>query len=192
MPQDSPRSTKTRQAVLAAAAELVRTRPYDELTVEGIAAASGVAKTTIYRRWRSKAEIALDAIIEGHLELPHRDVDFTEDLRADLLGWMQEVREQAFRPENINLVRGLLTYSMEAIAHSEEGGGSRANIWTNDHLERRLEKAIQDGEISHNHSVDVLASALSHTLAIRILVGTRPDWSWCEELVDLVIAGAKA
>src|SRR5712691_6428352 len=34
------------------------------LTVEGVAARSGVAKTTIYRRWRSKEDLALAALLE--------------------------------------------------------------------------------------------------------------------------------
>ena len=35
-----------------------------ELTVEGVAALSGVAKTTIYRRWRSRDELALAVLID--------------------------------------------------------------------------------------------------------------------------------
>ena len=40
------------------------------LTVEGVAARSGVAKTTIYRRWRSKEDLALAALLEVIQEEP--------------------------------------------------------------------------------------------------------------------------
>jgi AcrR family transcriptional regulator len=33
------------------------------VTVEAVAAHSSVAKTTIYRRWRDKWELALDAVM---------------------------------------------------------------------------------------------------------------------------------
>ncbi|MGO1409900.1 MULTISPECIES: TetR/AcrR family transcriptional regulator [unclassified Microbacterium] len=36
---------------------------YAGVTIEGVAAESGVAKTTIYRRWRSKAEMVFDLTI---------------------------------------------------------------------------------------------------------------------------------
>ena len=34
------------------------------MTVEGVAARAGVAKTTVYRRWRSKDELALAVLID--------------------------------------------------------------------------------------------------------------------------------
>ena len=34
------------------------------MTVEGVAERSGIAKTTIYRRWRSKEDLALAALLE--------------------------------------------------------------------------------------------------------------------------------
>lgn len=36
---------------------------YQALTIEGVSRQSGVAKTTIYRRWQSKAEMVFDLVI---------------------------------------------------------------------------------------------------------------------------------
>ncbi|MDI3330769.1 MAG: helix-turn-helix domain-containing protein [Micrococcus sp.] len=48
-----PRSEKSRVAVLTAAAELMLAGGFEHLTVEGIAAAAGVGKQTVYRWWGS-------------------------------------------------------------------------------------------------------------------------------------------
>jgi AcrR family transcriptional regulator len=43
---------------------------YQALTIEGVAARSGVAKTSIYRRWPSKAEMVFDLMLHSSDELP--------------------------------------------------------------------------------------------------------------------------
>lgn len=52
---------KVRAAVLAA----VETGGYPGVTYEGVAASSGVAKTTLYRRWPSKAELVFAMVMHG-------------------------------------------------------------------------------------------------------------------------------
>jgi AcrR family transcriptional regulator len=46
---------------------------YRALTIEGVAARSGVAKTSIYRRWPSKAEMVFDLMLHSSDELPAMD-----------------------------------------------------------------------------------------------------------------------
>lgn len=56
--------SRTEQAILDATREILAEAGVQGLTVEGVAARSGVAKTTIYRRWRSKEELALAVLID--------------------------------------------------------------------------------------------------------------------------------
>ena len=63
-PRESVRGSRTEAAILAATRELLSQGGVRELTVEGVAARAGVAKTTIYRRWRSKDELALAVLID--------------------------------------------------------------------------------------------------------------------------------
>ncbi len=56
------RAAAIETAILAVARELLAEGGVQRLTVEGVAARSGVAKTTVYRRWRSKEDLALAVI----------------------------------------------------------------------------------------------------------------------------------
>jgi hypothetical protein len=62
------RSEEARIAILEAADNLLVERGFTALTMEGIAAAAGVAKQTIYRWWRSKTEVLMDALLEDVAE----------------------------------------------------------------------------------------------------------------------------
>src|SRR5712675_1799045 len=65
-----PRRSATGHAILKATRELLAQGGVHGLTVEGVAERSGIAKTTIYRRWRSKEDLALAALLEVIREEP--------------------------------------------------------------------------------------------------------------------------
>ena len=56
------RHARSERAILQATRALLAEVGVRGLTLEGVAARSGVAKTTIYRRWRDKDELALAAV----------------------------------------------------------------------------------------------------------------------------------
>ncbi len=62
--EDAPPKSATETAILNATRELLAESGVRGLTIEGVAARAGVAKTTIYRRWRSKDELALAVLID--------------------------------------------------------------------------------------------------------------------------------
>ena len=57
-----PRREGTDELVLDAAIRLLQQRSYTSITLESVGVAAGVAKTTLYRRWSSKAALVIDAI----------------------------------------------------------------------------------------------------------------------------------
>ena len=81
------RSEQARRAVLEAADDLLAERGFAGVTIEGIAAAAGVAKQTIYRWWDSKTDILMDALLTDAAEhlTPADRGDLGDDLR-DYLG----------------------------------------------------------------------------------------------------------
>jgi len=64
-----PRSETTRAALLTAAFGVLVDRGYSGLSIEAVAVAAGSAKTTIYRWWKTKAELAVDAFFHATEEL---------------------------------------------------------------------------------------------------------------------------
>src|ERR1041384_7641287 len=61
-PRGRPRDPSRDEAIIDAAIGVLVRDGYDRLSMEGVAAAAGVGKTTIYRRWSSKAELVIDAM----------------------------------------------------------------------------------------------------------------------------------
>ncbi|MBD2463634.1 TetR/AcrR family transcriptional regulator [Oscillatoria sp. FACHB-1407] len=57
-----PRSARSHQAMLQATLELLAEVGFEAMSIEAIAARAGVGKTTIYRRYSSKAELVADAV----------------------------------------------------------------------------------------------------------------------------------
>src|SRR5262245_38475247 len=76
------RGVGTRKRVLSAAGRILRVDGYARLTMERVAAEGGVAKTTRYRRWPTKAALCMDLYrdVAGH-ELQDPD---TGDVAGDL------------------------------------------------------------------------------------------------------------
>ncbi len=63
-PVGRPRSEEARRTVLNAAHALFDRGGLPAATIEAIAARAGVAKTTIYRRWPSRAALLVDVLLE--------------------------------------------------------------------------------------------------------------------------------
>jgi AcrR family transcriptional regulator len=81
-----PRSEEVRRTILAAALAELAERGYGGLTIEGIAARAGAGKQTVYRWWRSKADVVFEAMLDrAQSAAPAPDTGALEaDLRAFL------------------------------------------------------------------------------------------------------------
>ena len=79
-----PRSIAAHRKVLDAALNLFAERGIDATSMDAIAEASGVSKATIYKHWREKDELCLEALGYLHGVDEEPPVFDSGDLRADL------------------------------------------------------------------------------------------------------------
>lgn len=83
-----PRSERSQAAILEAAFRLLVARGYAGFAIEAVAAEAGAGKTTVYRWWKSKADLAVDAFFHAttdELQLPDSgsaESDFREQIAA--------------------------------------------------------------------------------------------------------------
>lgn len=84
-----PRSTESEAAVITATAELLKEMSLRDLTIEEIARRAGVGKQTIYKWWKSKSAVALDAFCKAMLT--EVDVPDTGSFLEDMVRQLRSV-----------------------------------------------------------------------------------------------------
>lgn len=77
------RRARSERLVLDAAREVLAESGFSGLTIEGVAALSGVAKSTIYRRYRSKSDLALGVLLDMVGDVSTRP--YRRDTRTELV-----------------------------------------------------------------------------------------------------------
>jgi AcrR family transcriptional regulator len=94
-----PRSESSREAILDAAFRLLVERGYAGFGIEPVAAAAGTGKTTIYRWWTSKDELAVEAFFHAtRTELSFPDTGTAEgDFRAQIMELAELLRGERGR-----------------------------------------------------------------------------------------------
>jgi AcrR family transcriptional regulator len=106
------RTARTRERVLDAVALLLVEGGYDALTVDAVAARSGVHRTTVYRRWQDTGGLLADSL-DAAREQPWQPPD-TGSLRDDLI----EINRQivAALTEEPSVTRALIAASFRSPA----------------------------------------------------------------------------
>jgi AcrR family transcriptional regulator len=113
--QDSPprrRSEKSRTAIVTATRELLLERGFDGLTIEAVATRAGVGKQTIYRWWPSRPALVADVMLEDADKIL-ASVNYTDDLSADLVGWVGKLVASLTTARGLAMLRTLTVAGME-------------------------------------------------------------------------------
>jgi AcrR family transcriptional regulator len=183
-----PRSEHATRSVLKAVLSLGEEIGFGNITVEGIAAKTGVAKTTIYRRWPNVSSIVVDALLaEMTLAAP---LELRSTARENLT-WTMLKLARAFRGRQGKILR-------ELICRSQNDTGLQDAIRLRLFAPRRsasqaiIMKGIKQGELRADVDVDVMLDALFGPIYYRLLVPhhRRPiSDAYVNVLVETVFAG---
>ncbi len=164
-----PRVARSRSKVLSAAVELLREHGAAGLTVEGVAARSGVAKTTIYRHFadRDAIHIAAAESLTEPIAATASD-DLVADVQAVLGALADRLRDGDFAAVLATCIdAGERSQRMAAlgVALCEARGN-----W----LQQRLRAAVEQGELGADQDPEILASQLAGAMFFRRLISRRP------------------
>jgi AcrR family transcriptional regulator len=181
-----PRDPETREKILKAAYEMLNEVGFMDLTIEGVAARAEVGKPTIYRRWKTKAALAMDAFLEAvNPEITFPD---TGSVREDF-------REQMYKIVKLmNSPRGQVLASVIGCGQSNEEliAAFRDNwlIPRRNEAKKVWQQGVERRELRENIDVEVAIDTLYSPLFYRLLLKHQPlNNEFVDELINLAIGG---
>ena len=162
-----PRSAHADQAIIDAIVDLLVDGGYREVTIEAVAARAGVAKTTIYRRWPSKAEMVVEAISACKKDCLEVEPCTAKPVACSLVGMLSMVSSSRVA----RIFTGLMKPNREVVLAT-------------------LRRGVDTGEIRPDANLDVVADLLVGPIFFRLLVsGAEVTPELASETVDLVLRG---
>ncbi|MFN8662177.1 MAG: TetR/AcrR family transcriptional regulator [Thermomicrobiales bacterium] len=183
-----PRVPETDRRILDAALRLLARDGYARMSVDAVAASAGVTKPTIYRRYRSKAELAEAALAALAAERDASAPDQTGDLRADLVAQLRHFRAGVSRPYGVALVGTVLAEEHETpellTRYREQIVAPRRRM-----IRAVLDAAAERGELRPGADLDLAVNALVGAFYAQALAGDPFPADWEERSVATILAG---
>lgn len=177
---DDPRSIEIRSIAL----ELVAQKGYDAVSIDEIVAVAGASKSTVYRRWSSKAELIVDAV--RHNTRQSDEPGDTGSLRDDLIAMLSVVADELSRDGD--LVVALVAAArrneeLMAVIRTQlrEPGLTSGRI--------PLERAIARGELPGDTDTLLVDEVAMPMLMHRLLLNEPLDPEFVAFVVDRILLG---
>jgi len=180
-----PRDPGYDKAILDATLEILNVRGYAGLSIDGVAAKTGVGRPTIYRRWPSKPALVIAALTQSPLLTPAHD---TGALRDDLLAFQSDQVRMMNLPASRRITAGLVA---DLVADPE-----LAETYLGDYVGQRqaavrqaLQRGIERGELRPDANLDLIYDLLMGPLFMRSVVrGETLSPAMAEQMVDIVLS----
>jgi AcrR family transcriptional regulator len=185
VPEPAGSRSEKDAAILATAREILAELGVDGLTIEGVAVRSGIAKTTIYRRYRSKQDLALAVVLAMTEEVVAKQPD--GDTRALLIGLL-DTAASLLRDTNMGRV-------MQGLVSDIATNASLSGPYQKQIVDLRVQRfaeivrfGIGRGELRPDADPAFLHELMFGPLYYRLLLSGRPlDADFAERIVDAVL-----
>jgi AcrR family transcriptional regulator len=177
------RVRRSRQTVLAATSELLFERGFAGVSVDEISRRSGVAKTTIYRHWPTRADLLRDAC--AAISTP-QEVPDAGSLELDLNALMTDLAELLSKARWVSV--------MPSVIDAAERDPDIADVFAKLQrgytvpIETVILRAVTKRELPEDTDVATLVAALTGPLFYRRWFSRDPlTGDFAREIVRLVI-----
>lgn len=187
-PRGRPRSEHSHEAILDAVLRLLEAEGYGALTIEGVARHAGVGKQTIYRWWKCKAELVLEAYANhaaSKLPVPDRG-----SLRADLEAYLTAGFKR-LTDITAPVMRGLMADAV----HDDEFRAVLLSAFISkrtDSLKQMFERAIGRGELAPATDLEFACELIYGPMWYRLLLRNgKLDARFARQLTASVMAAVK-
>lgn len=178
-----PRSEKSREAVIAAADELLNESDGRKLTIEAIARRAGVGKPTIYRWWPSLADVVLEVLLS----------QASAEIKVPSCETVQETLRLFLRQSMQTITAGVGVHLCYLMAQAQVDDEFRIRFREKFTNQRRrvlysiLQQAVYVGELERHQNLDLLVDIVFGAMWYRLLLGHLPmDESFADELTGII------
>ncbi len=183
-----PRDPEVDRVILETTIMQLLEHGFSDLSIEAIAAAAGVGKTTIYRRYpEGKLDLVLDAITKTHLHI--EEIPDEGSIRADLIALFDH-------PVAFQMIAGPGSTMMGTVLMERFRNPGLIENFRKSITQPRLRqfKAIVDrakarGEIRQDVDHTTVGAAIFGSLIARILSGDEVNMTTLELAVDQLLQG---
>jgi AcrR family transcriptional regulator len=181
-----PRSEPAKAAIIAAATAILSEQGLREMSVDAVAARAGVSKATIYRWWRSKAELALETVLaDARQQIP---VPNTGNLAGDLRA-RARATAKAFRSPNLGPAMAALIGEAQADPEFALAFRDRVIRQLREGSLEMFKRATARGEIAEGIDPEVALDMLIGPIYYRLLTRTgRLDARFADQVAGLLVA----
>lgn len=183
-----PRSTEVHRKILVAALAIANRFDYPDISIEKVAREAKVAKTTIYRWWKSKAELILEATSTHPLRIPD-----TGTLRGDLSSLLSQYANSHLQNAGRRVELGLWADLTRTHQDPQLQNIHRAYLLHEKAVVQEvLNQALLNGDLATPQDSD-LALALIKGLPrhLRLVLGVGQAKISNDYLVDRILAGLR-